>query len=99
MSSQIFDWKQFARHSFSPLGEYDSVHKQARRQLRRVPEPTASLSLAGTMDDYRNSPRVKCCADLFPSDRCPPIKFKKGLERENLLIAKAYLPVNNMNCM
>ena len=42
MSSQIFDWKQFARHSFSPLEEYESVHKQARR----VPEPTASLSLA-----------------------------------------------------
>ena len=31
-----------------------------------------------TMDDYRNSPTIKFCADLFPAHRCPSaIKFKK----------------------
>ena len=51
------------------------------------------------MDDYRNSPTVKFCADLFPADRCPPIKFKERLERANVLVSKGYLPANNMNCM
>ena len=33
------------------------------------------------MDDYRNLPIIKVCADLFPPHRCPsPIKFKIRLE-------------------
>ena len=52
------------------------------------------------MDDYRNSPTIKFCADLFPAHRCPSaIKFQITLEcasvsRSNvLLISKAYFPV------
>ena len=33
------------------------------------------------MDDYRNLPTIKFCADLFPAHRCPSaIKFKIRLE-------------------
>ena len=53
------------------------------------------------MDDYRNSPTIKFCADLFPAHRCPSsIKFKIRLERASmnwsnvLLISKAYFPLN-----
>ena len=51
------------------------------------------------MDNYRNSPTIKFCADLFPARRCPSvIKFKIRLEcasvnRTNvLLVSKAYFP-------
>ena len=54
------------------------------------------------MDDYRNLPTIKFCADLFPAHRCPSvIKFKIRLEcasvnRSNvLLISKAYFPAKN----
>ena len=54
------------------------------------------------MDDYRNSPTIKFCADLFPAHRCPSvIKFQIRLEcasvnRSNvLLISKVYFPANN----
>ena len=49
------------------------------------------------MDDYRNSPTIKFCADLFPSHGCPSaIKFKIRLEWASVnwsnlfLISKAY---------
>ena len=41
------------------------------------------------MDDYRNSPTIKFCADLFPAHRWPSIKFKKILERASV-VAVAY---------
>ena len=41
------------------------------------------------MDDYRNSPTTKFCADLFPAHRCPSaIKFKIRLECVNKLFSK-----------
>ena len=53
------------------------------------------------MDNYRNSPTFKFCANLFPALRCPSaIKFKIRLEctsvnRSNvLLISKVYFPAN-----
>ena len=56
--------------------------------------------------DYRNSPTIKFCADLFPTHRCPSaIKFKIRLECASvnwsnvLLISKAYFPANKMNWM
>ena len=47
MSSQIFDWKQFGRHLFSPvLAKLDrSVHKTGP-QTSKTSESTANLSLA-----------------------------------------------------
>ena len=58
------------------------------------------------MDDYRNSPTIKFCADLFslfPAQRCPSaIKFKKWLECASvnwsnvLLISKAYFPARQI---
>ena len=56
------------------------------------------------MDDYRKSPTIKFCADLFPAHRCPFIKIKERLEcanvnRSNLLNSKAIFPANKMNCM
>ena len=60
------------------------------------------------MDDYRNSPTIKFCADLFPAHRCPSaIKFKIRLECASVnlsnvrIISKpgAYFPVNKMKCM
>ena len=51
--------------------------------------------------DYRNSPTIKFCADLFPTYRCPSAtKFKIRLECASvnwsnvLLISKVYFPVN-----
>ena len=58
-----------------------------------------------TMDDYRNSPTIKFCADLVPAHRCPSaIKFKIRLDCASvnssilnvLLISKAYFPANKM---
>ena len=56
------------------------------------------------MDDYRNSPTIKFCADLFPAHRCPSaIKFKNKTrmrERELIkcpFISKGYFPANEMN--
>ena len=54
-SSQIFDWKQFVRHSLSlslSVGEQDSVDKQARRVNQRL---TYHQQNDGKMDDERNS--------------------------------------------
>ena len=75
------------------------------KQARRVNDSTASLYITGrTMDDYRNSPTIKFCADLVPAHRCPSaIKFKIRLECASvnwsnvLLISKAYFPANKMN--
>ena len=77
------------------------------KQARRVNDSTASLYITRrTMDDYRNSPTIKFCADLFPAHRCPSaIKFKIRLECASvnwsnvLLISKAYFPANKMNWM
>ena len=34
-----------------------------------------------TMDDYRNSPTIKFCANIFPAHRCPSaLTFKIRLE-------------------
>ena len=56
--------------------------------------------------DYRNSPTIKFCADLFPAYRCPSaIKVKIRLEYASvnwsnvLLISNAYFPANKMNWM
>ena len=61
------------------------------------------------MDDYRNSPTIQFCADVFPAHRCPSINFQsivfsskmtrthEGKNGENLLISKAYFPPNKMN--
>ena len=56
------------------------------------------------MDDYKNSPTIKFCADLFPARSCPSaIKFEIRLECASvnspkvLLISKAYFPANKMN--
>ena len=58
------------------------------------------------MDNYRNSPAIKFCADLFLAHKCPSaikLKKKKGLECASvnwsnvLLISKAYFLVNKMN--
>ena len=38
------------------------------------------------MDDYRNLPTIKFCADLFPAHKCPSTFFRKGLTRERELI-------------
>ena len=100
--SQIFDWKQFTRHSFSLFGGI-----RLSPQTSKTSEATASLSrliTSRTMDDYRNSPTIKFCADLFPAHRCPAaVKFKIRLECASvnwsnvLLISKAYFPANEMN--
>ena len=58
------------------------------------------------MDDYRNSPTIKFCADLFPAHRCPSaIKFKIRLECASvnwsnvLLISKAsFLAIKWTEC-
>ena len=44
------------------------------------------------MDDYRNSPTIKFCADLFPAHRCPfAVKFKnKTRMRERELIKRPF---------
>ena len=55
------------------------------------------------MDDYRNSPTIKFCADLFLAHRCPSaikFKFKIRLECASvnwpnvLFISKACFPAN-----
>ena len=47
-SSQIFDWKQFAGHSFSLLGG-----TRLSRQTSKTSKSTASLSLAERWNDGR----------------------------------------------
>ena len=52
------------------------------------------------MDNYRNSPTIKFCADLFPAHRWPSMKFKKILERASV-VAVAYrrcLFIRDSNC-
>ena len=52
------------------------------------------------MDDYRNLPTIKFCADLFPAQRWPSMKFKKILERAKV-VAVAYRRcsfVRDSNC-
>ena len=44
------------------------------------------LITSKTMDDYRNLPTIKFCADLFPAHKCPSTFFRKGLTRERELI-------------
>ena len=91
---------EFARHEFTNLWFI----------LETLPD-TLSLSLTGILpqtstDDYRNSPTIKFCANLFPVQRRPSvIKFQIRLEcasvnRPNvLLISKAYFSANKMNWM
>ena len=95
-SSQIFaiDWCSFSLFD----------RNKTQPQAIKTRETTASLSLADSMDDYRNSPTIKFCADLFPAHRCPSaIKFQIRLEcasvnRSNVfLISNAYFPANKMN--
>ena len=75
--SQIFDWKQSARHSFSLFGGI-----KLSRRTNKTSESTARLSLAQTMGDYWNSliiTSVTFCADVFPAHRRPSIKFFKSI--------------------
>ena len=56
------------------------------------------------MYDYRNSPTIKFCADVFSAHRCHSIKFKKRLERAsvnrwNLWISKDYFLANKMKSL
>ena len=44
-----------------------------------VPLPAELKFGENPVDDYRNSPTIKFCADLSPTHRCPSaIKFKIG---------------------
>ena len=90
-----------ARHSFSL---FLTGIRLSPKQARRVNK--GHLITSKTMDDYRNSPTIKFCADLFPAHRCPSaIKFKVRLGCASvnwsnvLLISKAYFPANKMNWM
>ena len=56
------------------------------------------------MYDYRNSPTIKFCADVFSAHRCHSIKFKKRVERAsvnrwNLCISKDYFRANKMKSL
>ena len=66
LSFQIFDWKQFARHSFFL---FDSVHTHASRVNQRLAYHKQNDGR------YRNSPTIKFCTDEFPVHRCSSIKF------------------------
>ena len=58
-----------ARYSFSLFEQNTTPNEQDEWT-------TAELLTSKTMDDYRNSPTVKFCTDLFPAHRCPfAIKF------------------------
>ena len=90
-----------ARHSFSLFLTGIRLSPKQARQVNK-----GYLITSNTMDDYRNSPTIKFCADLFPAHRCPSaIKFKVRLGCASvtwsnvLLISKAYFPVNKMNWM
>ena len=61
------------------------------------------------MDDYRNSPTSKFCANVFPAHSCPfydkvfflssiTITRKRELVKP-LLFFKAYFPANEIDCM
>ena len=59
------------------------------------------LITSRTMDDYRNSPAIKFCADLFPAHRCPSIKVKKWLggasvNWSNPLISETFFPAKKI---
>ena len=43
------------------------------------------------MDDYRNSPTIKFCADLFPAHRCPSANSSQETFVENIRIFKLRL--------
>ena len=71
-----------------------------------MPDTSSQIFDWKTMDDYRNSPTIKFCADLFPAHRCPSvIKFQIRLECASmnrsklnvLLIPKAHFPANKIN--
>ena len=68
--SQIFQWKHFARHSFSLIGGI-----RLSPHTSKTSESTAS-GTSRTTDDYRNSPTIKFCADLFCSQMSYKV-FKK----------------------
>ena len=73
----IYTLGEFARHEFASLW------------LETICQ-TLFLCLWGnkhtstTMDNYRNSPTIKFCADLFLAHRCPSVKFKERLERASM---------------
>ena len=98
-SSEIFDlyWKPCQTLFLSLCGI-----RLSPKQARRV--NNGQLISSRLMDNYRNSPTIKFCDDLFPAHRCPSvIKFQVRLEcasadRSNvLLISKAYFPAYKMN--
>ena len=117
----IHIYGEFARHEFrifwlETLPDSLSLSltgiRLSPKQARRV--NNGWLITSRTLDDYRNSPTIKFCADLmalgadlFPAHRsCPSaIKFKIRLECPSvnwsnvLLISKAYIPTNKMNWM
>ena len=90
-----------ARHSFSFL-DRNKTWPQTSKTSKWL---KGYLIASRTMDDYRSSPTIKFCADLFPAHRCSfaIIKFKIRLEYASvnwsnvLLICKAYFPANKMN--
>ena len=69
-----------ARHSFS-LFEWNKTQPQTSKTSEQRLAYQWPLITSRTMDDYRNSPTIKFCADLFPAYSCPSaIKFKIRLE-------------------
>ena len=89
-----------ARHPFSSL-DRNKTRPQTSKKSKWF---KGYLIASRTMDDYRNSPIIKFCADLFPAHRCSfAIKFKIRLEcaivnwSNVVLFCKAYFPANKMN--
>ena len=40
------------------------------------------------MDNYRNSPTIKFCANVFPVQKCPSIEFFFFLQKSIVLVVK-----------
>ena len=112
----ILTLSEFARHEFTNLWLEtfswtlpDSFSLFDRNKTRLKTSKTSEwfngyLITSRTMDDYRNSPTIKFCADLLPAHRCPSaIRFKIRLECASvnwsnvLVISTAYFPANEMN--
>ena len=67
-----------ARHSFSLFDRNKTQPQTSKTSEQRL---AYQIITSRTMDDYRNSPTIKLCADLFAAHRCPStIRFKIRLE-------------------
>ena len=100
MSSQIFDWKQFARHSFSLFRGI-----RLSPQTNKTIDLTASLFLAEqwAITEIRWLLDSVLTYYLLPDVLLYGFK-NKTLKRvsvnwSNIWISKAYFPANKMNCI